>query len=210
MRRFAQRPTACLAVAMLAGLGLLASGCGGSKPPSVASVATTTSSSAVAGTNATGGAAGSGSPPSQTQLQQDALKYARCMRADGVPNFPDPNAGGGFVFQAGAGVDPSSPAFKAARAKCQKFMGGIGPTPGSTTHPSAQWLAKMVKAAQCMRRLGVPDFPDPTTTVPSLPGFVGVISDIEGAIFVFPATLDTQSPAFTRAAAACQFPLHNH
>ena len=37
-----------------------------------------------------------------------------------------------------------------------------------------------------------------------------MISDIEGAIFVFPATLDTQSPAFTRAAAACQFPLHNH
>ena len=209
MRRFAQRPTAYLAVALVTSLGLLASGCGGSKSPSVASVATTTSSSAGGGTNATDGAAGSASAPSETQLQEDALKYARCMRADGVPNFPDPNSGGGFVFQAGAGVDPSSPAFKAARAKCQKFMGGAGPTPGST-HPSAQWLAKMVKAAQCMRRHGVPNFPDPTTTVPSLQGFVGVISDIDGAVFVFPATLDMQSPAFTRAAAACQFPLHNH
>lgn len=67
------------------------------------------------------------------------------------------------------------------------------PAPGSTTHPSAQWLAHMVKVAQCMRRHGISDFPDPTTTVPSLRGFVGVISYIDGVIFVFPATLDTQS-----------------
>ena len=201
MRRFAQSPTTYLAVAMLTGVCLLASGCGGSsKPSSVASVATTTS---------TGAAAGSDSPSSQTQLQQDALQYARCMRANGVPNFPDPNSAGGFLFHTGSGVDPSSPAFQAARAKCQKLLPS-GPTPGSTTQPSAQWLAQMVKAAQCMRRHGIADFPDPATTVPSLQGFVGVVSDIQGAIFVFPATLDTQSPAFTRAAAACRFPLHNH
>ena len=214
MKRFAQRPTVTvfLGVAMLAGLGLLGSGCGGSNSPSIASVATTTSNSSANSTNGSGNAAGSGSPPSQTQLQQDALKYARCMRANGVPNFPDPSSGGGFVFQAGSGVDPSSPAFQAARAKCQKLVPG-GPAPGSTTHPSAQWLAHMVKVAQCMRGHGITDFPDPRTSVPSNPfpgGGTGVISDIDGVIFVFPATIDTQSPMFTRAAAACQFPLHNH
>jgi hypothetical protein len=206
MKRFVQRPTAYFGVAMLAGLGLLGSGCGGANSPSIASVATTTSSSSANSAN------GSGSLPSQTQLQQDALKYARCMRANGVPNFPDPSAGGGFVFQAGTGVDPSSPAFQAARAKCQKLLPG-GPAPGSTTHPSAQWLAHMVKVAQCMRRHGITAFPDPRTSVPSNPfpaGSTGVISDIDGVIFVFPATLDTQSPMFTRAAAACRFPLHNH
>jgi hypothetical protein len=210
MKRFAQRPTTYFGVAMLTSLGLLASGCGGSKSPSVASVATTTSSSSTNSTNATGGAASSGSPSSQTQLQQDSLKYSQCMRANGVPNFPDPSAGGGFLFQPGAGIDPSSPAFQAAQAKCRKLLPS-GPAPGSTTHPSAQWLAHMVKVAQCMRRHGISDFPDPTTTVPSkFPAGGGEISDIDGAIFVFPATLDTQSPAFTRAAAACQFPLHNH
>jgi hypothetical protein len=35
----------------------------------------------------------------------------------------------------------------------------------------------------------------------------GVSSDIDGVILVFPATLDTQSPLFTRAAAACRLPL---
>jgi hypothetical protein len=68
----------------------------------------------------------------------------------------------------------------------------------------------MVKVAQCMRQHGITDFPDPRTTVPSLPAGGGVISDIEGVIFFFPASTDSQSPAFTRAAKACGFPLHNH
>jgi len=38
----------------------------------------------------------------------------------------------------------------------------------------------------------------------------GVISDIDGVILVFLRTIDEQSPAFTRAAAVCRFPLHNH
>ncbi|HEX3806320.1 MAG TPA: hypothetical protein VHV52_06025 [Gaiellaceae bacterium] len=136
------------------------------------------------------------------------------MRANGVPNFPDPSAGGGFLFPAGSGVDPSSPAFEAARAKCQKYLPGSALAPGTTTHPSAQWLAHMVKAAQCMRRHGIPDFPDPRTSIPTNPfpagSGGGVISDIEGAVFVFPHTIDMQSPLFTRAAATCGFPLHNH
>jgi hypothetical protein len=194
--------------AALLSLALLAAGCGGSKSPSIASL-TTTSSSAAGHTNTTGSGA-----PSQTPLQLDALKYAECMRSHGVPSFPDPDAGGGFLFHVGSGVDPSSPAFEAARAKCQKFMPLGGLAPGSTTHPSTQWLAQMVKAAQCMRGHGVPDFPDPRTSVPSNPfpagGGGGVISNIDGVIFVFPNTLDMGSPAFVHAAAVCKFPLHNH
>jgi hypothetical protein len=210
-----------------AGLALVATaaaialaGCGGgSKPPAVVSVAATTETAAAstpASTGASGGAtstpagSGSGSASSETP-QQEGLKYSRCMRANGVPAFPDPLPGGGFAFSPGSGVDPTSPAFKAAQAKCQQFMGG--PSPGSTTHPSAQWLAHMVKVAQCMRRHGISNFPDPTTSVPANPfpnGGTGLISDIQGVILVFPSTIDTQSPLFTRAATACGFPLHNH
>jgi hypothetical protein len=202
------RPARLALVATAAAVVL--AGCGGAKRPSVASVATTTSTGAAASTNAAGGTAGSGS---QSQPQQAGLKYARCMRANGVPNFPDPSGSGGFTFSPGTGVDPSSPAFEAAQAKCQKYMNlGGGLATGTQTHPSPQWLAKMVKAAQCMRRHGVPNFPDPTTTVPSprVLGGSGQISNIEGAIFVFPGSIDTQSPQFTRAAKACGFPVHNH
>jgi hypothetical protein len=115
------------------------------------------------------------------------------MRSNGVPNFPDPDASGGF--QLGGGIDPASPAFKAAQAKCQKLLPA---GPGSGPAPSAQALAHWVKVAQCMRRHGISGFPDP------------MVSDRDGVIFVFPRTLDMESPMFTQAAAACGFHLHNH
>ncbi|HVC86665.1 MAG TPA: hypothetical protein VNC40_04470 [Gaiellaceae bacterium] len=184
-------------LAAAAVVGLAACG-GGSKPPPVAGVgATTTSASAVA--------------PTQTQLQESLLKFAACMRANGEPNFPDPSSGG-FQFRVGSGVDPSSPAFGTAHAKCAKFLPiGAGLAPGAQTHPTTQWLAQMVKAAECMRGHGIPNFPDPGTSVPrSLGAGVREVSDIDGVIFVFPSSLDPQSPAFVRAAVACKFPLHNH
>ncbi len=196
-----------------AALSFLAAGCGGSKAPPVATVASTTTSTSRSqgGETTTTTATSSGTSQSQTQLQQSGLKYSQCMRANGVPTFPDPSAGGGFEFQAGSGIDPSSPAFEAAQAKCRKLMPGGGPpATGTSTHPAPGVLAQFVKIAACMRRHGVPNFPDPTTTFPPMPVGGGVISDIEGVIFVFPASIDTQAAAFTRAAATCNFPLHNH
>ena len=218
MTKTSRRPSALVVLGAVAAIVL--AGCGGSKSPSVASIttpppttATATSSGAAGSTSAGGGAVGSGSAPAQAEPGQAALEYARCMRANGVPDFPDPSAGGGFLFSPSTGVDPSSPAFEAAQATCERFMPS-GLTPGSTTHPSAQWLAHMVKVAGCMRRHGISDFPDPTTTIPTHPlgagSGPGVISDIEGVILVFPASIDEQSPLFTRAAAACGFPLHDH
>lgn len=189
---------ACLVA--LTVLSLVASGCGGSSPPPVASL-----------TKPPGGAAKS--PSSSAQVQRDALSYARCMRRNGVPGFPDPQAGGGFQLQLGSGVNPSSPAFRGAQEKCQKILPPGPGAPGTATHPSSQWLAHMVKVARCMRRHGISDFPDPRTSVPTNPfgaGGAGVISDIEGAILIFPSTIDMQSPAFTQAATSCGFPLHNH
>jgi hypothetical protein len=190
--------------------GMLVAGCGeGSPSPTVARLGGAAAGSSVA---AVGGATGSGSS-SPSALGSDALAFAKCMRASGVPNFPDPQPGGGFLLHASAALI-ASPAFKAAQAKCHKLLPGGGPPgPGSTTNPSPQTLARFLRIARCMRKHGVEDFPDPRTSVPSNPfgsGGAGVISDIEGVILVFPGTIDQQSPVFTRAAAACAFPLHNH
>ena len=203
-------------LALLAAAAAIAlAGCGGgSKSPAIASVATTTTSnSAPSSTNAAGGAASSGSTRPGAGAADAPLAYSRCMRSHGVPNFPDPNPGGGFTFQAGAGINPSSPVFKAAQAKCQKLMGGGPPGPGTTTHPSAQAMAQMLKVSQCMRRHGITGFPDPRTSVPSNPfpaGGGGVVADRDGVILVLPATLGMQSPRFLNAAAACGFKLTNH
>jgi hypothetical protein len=200
------KPTV-LATAAFLSVGLAIAGCGGSSSsPGVAHLSSAKSSAKGASSSSEGGGS---SPESPTSPEQAAVAYAKCMRASGVPNFPDPSAGGGFLFHAGTGMNPSSPAFKAAQAKCRHFM---PPGPGSGPAPSPQTLAKFLRIARCMRQHGVYDFPDPRTSVPSNPfgSGSGVISDIEGVILVFGSTLDEQSPVFTRAAAACTFPLHNH
>jgi hypothetical protein len=198
---------------------VLVAGCGGgSQHPAVARLRSTTTSTSTArtsrsrtsrsstttGRDAASSGAGAGSPDSA------ALAFSRCMRAHGVSDFPDPAPGGGFLFPRGS-VNLNSPIVQAARSTCQKLMPGGGPPgPGTQTHPTAQALTQMVAIARCMRRHGVANFPDPRTSVPSSMVGVQVLSDIDGVILVFPAGIDQQSAVFTRAAATCRFPLHNH
>jgi hypothetical protein len=197
------RKPSVIAAAGLASVALAVAGCGGSSSPGVAHL-----SSGKGAPSASPEGDGS-STESKASPEQAMLAFAKCMRSNGVPNFPDPNAGGGAVVRIPTGGNTAAPLFKAAQAKCQKLLPGGG-LPGSGSPPSAQTLAHWLKVSQCMRKHGVSGFPDPSTSVPSKSGGgPGVVADREGAIFAIPATI-MQSPAFTRAAAACGFGLHNH
>ncbi len=61
------------------------------------------------------------------QQQQQALKFARCMRQHGI-DMPDPNPnGGGLMVGGGSGgrttkAAPDDPKFKAAQQACQKYL----------------------------------------------------------------------------------------
>ncbi|MER7050272.1 MULTISPECIES: hypothetical protein [Streptomyces] len=58
----------------------------------------------------------------------DTSKYVGCMRENGMPDFPDPDGGGMFT-----GIDLDAPDYKAAQAKCGKFMPVLGvPTPAGS------------------------------------------------------------------------------
>ncbi len=184
--------------------GVLVAGCGGAGNSSQTTQpgASQSASSVVADTGTTSSTATSSALPTTVS---PGVAFARCMRASGVPNFPDPQPGGGFLFSV-TGLDRSSPAFRAAQIKCRRLLPSGGPpVPGSTTHPSARTLAKLVGIAQCMRRHGVPDFPDPRTSVPlnPFPSGEGVITDYDGAILLFPSTLNMESPSYTQAATGC-------
>jgi hypothetical protein len=69
-------------------------------------------------------------PPAPSTFQQDyrkLLKYSACMRAHGLPKFPDP-----VLDDHGVGiedkVDQNSPQFKNAQKACRSLMpGGGGP-----------------------------------------------------------------------------------
>jgi hypothetical protein len=134
----------------------------------------------------------------------NALAFARCVRANGVPNFPDPsgNGQGGIQIQQSdrSGSGPSTkvngvavngPAFQKAMQACRKYLPNGG-------HPSAAQTAK-VKAqalamARCMRSHGVPNFPDPQFQSGPGGGF---------GIRIGGAGINPNSPAFQAAQKAC-------
>jgi len=116
-----------------------------------------------------------------------AVKYSDCIRSHGVPSFPDPSPGGGFPLRT-SGINEQSPAFQSAQKACANLQpGGNSPPPPI----SAVQQAGMVANARCIRKHGVPNFPDPTFG----PGGEGA-----GVAFLGNAS----SPAFQRAVKACE------
>jgi hypothetical protein len=59
-------------------------------------------------------------PPVSEAQKAAALAWARCIRAHGVPNFPDPKFPGnrGIALPTPAGANPDAPAFRHARQAC--------------------------------------------------------------------------------------------
>jgi hypothetical protein len=145
-----------------------------------------------------GGSGHSGGTGTNAKAASDqALKFANCMRSNGVPNFPDPGSGGGIQIPLGSGLKPQSPAFQAARRTCGKLLPGGGP--GARKPTRAQFVAALA-FAKCMRAHGLPHFPDPLS---SFPGGSGPIIALQGMMFKPGPGLDPQSPAFQQAASHC-------
>ncbi len=137
-------------VAVLVALALFAGGCGGSKAPSVASLGTTST----AGATTT-----SPSKPSRAA-------FASCLSSHGYQASVGSGAATGtkslsiFGVVIGGSVDPSSPQFQSALQACRKFLPGGGP-PAMTPAQRAEHAKAMASFAACMRKHGVPGFPDP-------------------------------------------------
>jgi len=87
------------------------------------------------------GVAQGGFAKPDAKMQDNALKFARCMRDNGVPNFPDPDFsdGGGVIKVGGEGLDPNSPALESAHKACQSLLGGPpGGSGGSVEVPAPE------------------------------------------------------------------------
>ena len=97
--------------------------------------------------------------------RQQAVKFAECMRANGVRQFPDPDASGTLTIDQianGSSLDTSSAAFKQAIAACKDLQ-----PPGFIGHKrTAQEQENALRFAQCIRDNGVKDFPDPAPDGP--------------------------------------------
>ena len=73
-----------------------------------------------------------GGQPLQKPDPAKIEKYSQCMRAHGVPDFPDPSVNGGSIrVQIGSDLNPNDPTFQNASKLCAKKTGvpGFGGTP---------------------------------------------------------------------------------
>jgi hypothetical protein len=147
--------------------------------------------------------AGCGSArPAPVPADGQALTYVRCIRAQGVPNFPDPSPGGRLP-NIPSSIDTAAPAFRSAQKACAGLMPG-GSASGSS--PETERLG-LLAVARCIREHGFPNLPDPTATPPPSPppgARAGNVIGGPGAFFQLPP----QSPALTHAATACRFAIH--
>lgn len=186
-RRRAHTRTAAGATLVLFALVLLA-GCGGASPKDgVAHLgsSTSTDSTPTSRPSVESGSAGS----SSAQLTSKAVAYANCIRAHGVPGYPDPKVSvHGNEVSVAVAARPE-PNFGSAQQACRKLMPSGGTAPHSAPQLSASEQAQVLKLASCMRTHGVPNLPDPNF--------------IEGRLRL-PQSVNRNSRAFKMAEQACQ------
>jgi hypothetical protein len=136
---------------MTAIVAVIAAGCGGT--PSSSSTTTH------AGSTTTVAHTSTATHTSTLTARQKAVKFSECLRANGVSDFPDPNASGEFPSY---GVSVTAAVWTKAVAACKSLQ-----PPGSlNAHLTQTQFSAALKFAQCVREHGVPDFPDPVNGQP--------------------------------------------
>jgi hypothetical protein len=100
-----------------------------------------------------------------TANRDQAVKFAECMRTNGVKAFPDPDVSGSLTIDGvanGSSIDTNSASFKQALTACRD----LEPSGFTGNKRSTDEQASALKFAQCMRDNGVNDFPDPAPDAP--------------------------------------------
>jgi hypothetical protein len=204
MKAFSKGRRRGLMATTVAGLALALAGCGSNSPgiahlPSNSKKPTKSSSSSGGslGASVSPGGGSGGGPQNHAAIRMvgvsgaNAIKFAACIRAHGVPDFPDPNAQGVFSLSGSDASLPKTPQFQRASKTCLSLLHLGGAPPNAAQR--AQVLAQLLKYSQCMRAHGVTNFPDPQ----SHPGG-GVSLSLRSA-----NGIDPGSPIFQHAQTAC-------
>jgi hypothetical protein len=142
------------------------------------------------------GASSSGRTTSPTVAAQ-ALAFSKCMRAHGVPNFPDrgDTVSGSYTSIAGIKIPSSinieSPDYQSDNKSCEGLLSAVFSSQGKPPITAGQ-KAALIAHAQCLREHGVPNYPDPTFPT-------------DGGIEIQTGPgVNTQSPAFQQAEKTCR------
>ena len=153
-----------LVVFGLAGLiGLIGAGCG-------------SNASSESGTASSGGT-------TKLTAQEKAVKFAECMRANGVPHFPDPDPKGDTNF----GVDVSREVWLKAVDACK----ALKPPGALSSKRTPKEQSASLRFAKCVREHGVKDFPDPVNGEPLIDTYKIPSSNKPGGVTILNAATHT-------------------
>ena len=146
-------PRPLAALAMVALITLISAACGSNAPTEAgtASSTGTASNSGIASNSGTGG-------NKKLTARDKAVKFAECIRAHGVSDFPDPNAKNDFEY----GVSVTPAVWQKATTACKDLQ-----PPGTlSSKRTPKQQSASLRFAQCVRDNGVKDFPDPVNGEP--------------------------------------------
>ncbi len=143
-----------------------------------------------------------------TASTSDAVKFSQCMRRHGLPNFPDvvPDEGLPILHEANGSVailvngvpqPVSGPAFRKALSDCTRYSRSF--MANAVTGGTANRVqSALVETAACMRKHGVPNYPDP----PAL-GTMTFGEHMSATGRALSAGINVAAPAFRAALAKC-------
>ena len=154
-------------LAALVTVALIGAGCG---------------SSASSGSGTSSTAAGSRADKGLS-AQEKAVKFAECLRANGVPHFPDPDAKGDTNF----GVDVSRDVWLKAVDACK----ALKPPGALSSKRTPKQQSATLRFAQCVRDHGVKDFPDPVNGEPVIDTYKIPSSNRPGGMTILNAATHT-------------------
>jgi hypothetical protein len=142
--------------------------------------------SAENGSTGTGTASSTGTTSSgankKLTARDKAVKFAECIRAHGVSDFPDPNAKNQFEY----GVSVTPAVWTRATTAC-KDLQPPGTLSGKRT-PKQQ--SASLRFAQCIRDNGVEDFPDPVNGEPLVNTYKIPSSNRPGGMTILNAAME--------------------
>jgi hypothetical protein len=145
------------ALAAFATVALISAGCG-SNAPSDTGTASSSGAASPSGTTSSTSTTTTSGADKKLSARDKAVKFAECIRAHGVSDFPDPNEKNQFEY----GVSVTPTVWKRATIAC-KDLQPPGTLSGKRT---TKQQSAALRFAQCIRDNGVKDFPDPVNGEP--------------------------------------------
>jgi hypothetical protein len=181
-------------LAALATVALIGAGCSNDSAENGNTGTGTASSASSSGTTSSASSTGTTSSGAKKKLtaRDKAVKFAECIRAHGVTDFPDPNEKNQFDY----GVSVTPAVWNKATTACKDLQ-----PPGTlSSRRTPKQQSASLRFAQCIRDNGVKDFPDPVNGEPLINTYKIPSSNKPGGMTILNAAVQKCRNALGEAA----------